>query len=671
MKLLSKTTYISLCLLIACASQSIAQTKIILRNRNSKDVEIKWYSQKLFYEEGVNIYRKEQGQTTWEKLNSTVITSGELSEEEKEKNEDLEFWEDVVQQGDPNNLPALLYVQMLSKSFLEPDFASFLGVRYIDKTAVAGKVYQYQIKQLMKGRELVVATSDPFEVGAYVALPPPQNFEAVQKKDVIKLNWEMDESRFFAYHVYRASAIDKGWVKVNRDPVIIALEENEQGEEVYPDIKYRDDSLETDIAYRYYIQGVDYFGDTSLKSAPFILTFGDSIPPMPPVNLKIGEIEAKDLEVPLIWFNQYTDDMVAVQVYRGLHSEGPFEAVREKVFPKETEDYKDEVPQPGGYYYYVTAIDGSGNEAKSSLVYADIKDVIPPKQPQNLRIESDTGRLSLTWDANTEGDLKGYRILRTIKGADDGYVPINVELLKEAKYEDEMFKNAKNTFLYKVIAMDTSLNASIPSDFVGASMPDAIPPSKPLLKEVREKEGALVISWMPCADIDIEGYDLYRSVDDTNFFKKHNLNTLDANLFRYTDHRATYEHEYFYRLQAIDESGNVSPFSQIISGKRDAAKQKVEGAKNIQLKRLKGYKQTRITWNAPKVKAEVRGYIIMRKEEGDQFKPMTGMINDAYIFLDNVAKDKTYIYQIRTYFPTGQYVYSKEFVSEGKKSSKK
>ena len=112
MKLLSKRTYISLCLLLACSYYSIAQTKIILRNRNSKDVEIKWYSQKLFYEEGVNIYRKEQGQTTWKKLNSTVITSGELSEEEKEKNEDLEFWEDVVQQGDPNNLPALLYVQM-------------------------------------------------------------------------------------------------------------------------------------------------------------------------------------------------------------------------------------------------------------------------------------------------------------------------------------------------------------------------------------------------------------------------------------------------------------------------------------------------------------------------------------------------------------------------------
>jgi len=653
-----------------CSHSLLAQTKIILRNTPEQAIEIKWYSQTLFYKGGVNVYRQTVGQSNWEKLNDSLIVNGK-TDKEIEEDEDLSFWQDVVKQGDPNNLPPLLYVQMLSKSFLEPSFADFLGIRFLDHTAVQGESYQYRIKQFIKGRELTVASSHTFKAAPYQAVNSPKGLEAVQKRNLISLNWEVEELRFFAYHVYRASAIDNDWVQVNRDPVIISLEKNEFGKEVYPDVKYRDDSLQINIAYRYYIQGVDYFGDTSLKSEPFMLTFGDSIPPLPAVGLKLANLDAKNLRVSLTWLNQYSEDMIGVQVYRSRFSDGPFQALSEKVLKKETETYLDNVPEPGGYYYYVATIDGSGNQTNSHPIFVEIKDVIPPKTPQNLKIVADTGKMTLSWDANTEADFAGYRIIRTIKGADDSYVPINAQLIRENTYTDELLKNAKNTFLYKVIAIDTLLNASKPSRSVGASMPDVTLPESPLLKEVREKEGALVITWTPSADIDIEGYELYRSVDDTNYFKKHNLNTLDAHLFRYIDRRTKYQHEYFYRLKAIDESGNESPYSKIISGQLDQAKQKVAGAKNIRLKRLKRHRQVRLLWEAPKVKAELKGYIVMRREKDTDFIPVSGMLSGELVFVDNVSSDKTYLYQIRTYYPTGQYVYSDEYMSEGKKSKKK
>jgi hypothetical protein len=82
-------------------------------------------------------------------------------------------------------------------------------------------------------------------------------------------------------------------------------------------------------------------------------------------------------------------------------------------------------------------------------------DTEPPAAPTSFKaVSSPTGtRVQLTWTANLENDLRGYRVYRD--GAWLGTVPGN-------SYTD-LSSSPANTYLYSVAAIDTSGNESAKS----------------------------------------------------------------------------------------------------------------------------------------------------------------------------------------------------------------
>ncbi len=90
-----------------------------------------------------------------------------------------------------------------------------------------------------------------------------------------------------------------------------------------------------------------------------------------------------------------------------------------------------------------------------------------PRKPTGLTLLYENGMVNVSWDANTESDLAGYEIYRTMT-SDSGYVKIHADLLTETSIGDS--DTYVGTVHYVVKAVDTSGLSSVFSDEVSLTL---------------------------------------------------------------------------------------------------------------------------------------------------------------------------------------------------------
>jgi pectate lyase len=93
-------------------------------------------------------------------------------------------------------------------------------------------------------------------------------------------------------------------------------------------------------------------------------------------------------------------------------------------------------------------------------------DFVAPKAPTNLSATSGNSTVSLNWNNNSEGDLAGYNIYRSITFGSD-YARLNVAPVSSSDYIDNTVTNGEIHY-YIVTAIDTSSNESGDSGQVSA-----------------------------------------------------------------------------------------------------------------------------------------------------------------------------------------------------------
>jgi hypothetical protein len=96
-----------------------------------------------------------------------------------------------------------------------------------------------------------------------------------------------------------------------------------------------------------------------------------------------------------------------------------------------------------------------------------------PTKPLNLRLVSSTGSINLAWDKNTESNLDGYNIYRSVKENTNNNsntpVKLNSTLLKENEYKDTTAVPG-TTYIYYVVAVNKSNRQSDKSNTVEAAL---------------------------------------------------------------------------------------------------------------------------------------------------------------------------------------------------------
>lgn len=153
-------------------------------------------------------------------------------------------------------------------------------------------------------------------------------------------------------------------------------------------------------------------------------------------------------------------NLTGYNIYR---SEGEGESRRLNADLIKTEKYSDTNFQFDRRYRYFVRT--SATEASPFLESGDSqevevqpKDTFPPRPPQGLISVAGQDLLSITWDANTEDDLAGYRVWRKEEGTAE-FLLLTPDPIKENAYSDRSVKSGA-TYVYFITAVDRSGNES-------------------------------------------------------------------------------------------------------------------------------------------------------------------------------------------------------------------
>jgi hypothetical protein len=188
---------------------------------------------------------------------------------------------------------------------------------------------------------------------------------------------------------------------------------------------------------------------------------------------------AADGAVALTWTSVTTrsdgsrhQGFIGYNVYRGsqagVRSEAPLNPE-----PVRSPEYRDRaVVNDTAYYYTVRAVDSPVQPWKESLDSAEAaatpRDQTPPEAPKGLTVVPGVGRAFVTWNENSERDLAGYHLYRSVRSG-GGFLRLTDKPLNRTTYSDETVKPGA-TYVYTVTAVDAAGNESAASKEQRASI---------------------------------------------------------------------------------------------------------------------------------------------------------------------------------------------------------
>lgn len=399
--------------------------------------------------EGFNLYRREEGENEYSRLNETPLSimrncrriEAILTDEEEGVFKSIGVNPCSVYTLKPTD-PAYKVLQSFSFSYWR--IGILTGQAYVDSSVVNGTTYWYKIEGIDEKRAETVLDSVQVTAGDVTPLPSPSNLTAEAGDNSVLLRWDrMDDA--FGFEVFRSTSSTATGKRVN-EPLMVSQCSTAAGtvncfldyqrwDDAGRPIKHLvgSDSIEgpsNGITYWYRVRALDLLKREGDFSAPVPATPHDTTPPRVPRDVRVEALK-DTLEVRWLKVTHnvlgHLDTIQNYRVYR-CDSSQDTAGTQVGVIPQPTgeettfvffrdgdtavlrPDYGEKV-----FWYRVQAIDKYGNESrKSSPVAGHLKDITPPAPPKGLNAEGDTNFIKLNWERNTEPDLGGYMLYRGI-----------------------------------------------------------------------------------------------------------------------------------------------------------------------------------------------------------------------------------------------------------------
>ena len=327
----------------------------------------------------------------------------------------------------------------------------------------------------------------------------------------------------------------------------------------HPTNIYYDNSVTNDITYYYYITAVD----TATQESQPSITLSETPKKYPdkPQGLTGIEINKK---AKLSWSFNLEFDIKQYNIYRTTNLGAGWSYTSSVGFA--TNQFIDSnVTNWKTYYYVITAVNVSNYE---SIYSSYVSVYIPggaPSPPKNILASSETNKVYLRWDRNTEPNFYYYEVYRTnIQGFTNYIAPIAyLTNATNNKYIDYNVINGE-TYYYRLKAVNSNFQKS--SFSVEVKIKVDAKPSPPANIQTTAGNHYISISWSPNIETNIKGYNIYRSYVYTNpsNFIKLNSNLI-TNGTSYNDYNLTNGKRYYYTLTAVNKLLLESDFSIIVS----------------------------------------------------------------------------------------------------------
>lgn len=643
---------------------TFSQTNVFCRIDTTipNTINMKWYFPNLIGEEGFYVHRKESTDSLWKQLTSSPVLFKSYKPSTEELKQDKELKNYLEFASKPQDLKGIALIAVLIKSFKSSCLSKYLGIWFDDKSVEHGKTYQYKIVKLNNNRVVDSAISNPISFTNYTPIEPPKEIKFIAGNKKVSFTWHPEPNRYYGVNIFRQHNDSTSSIKLTKEPIILSKTKNTNGEDIYGREFYVDLNLSANTNYLYTFEAIDFFGAPSEKSKPIRIKLKDLDPPKAPDTLYY-KLSGK--KVNINWKKYIKEnDLAGYNIYRTVKTDTDFVKLNSTLISKDDSSYVDTVPSFGSYLCAISSVDSNLNETISNSYHIEVVDTEAPAKPKNLRIKADSTCFRLFWDKNHEQDLKGYLLYRTINKDDENtYVKITPKPISDSFYVDALSKNLKNNFLYKLIAVDESLNRSPYSEFISARMPDLIAPQDPFLKRVflNEKK-QVIIEWFLNTETDLKGYNIYRNVnsDSLNSFTKLNGKPINKSSSKYTDRYTVTGNIHTYYIEALDSAGNLSKHSNILKVYvKTTDESPVMVITNFAAKYDAKKTQVELNWKL-KNESNLKSKIVYKKKQGETIFTPLSEVSDAKKLIDHdISSGEQYTYQLRIYNQVGDVVRSK------------
>jgi len=623
-------------------SQSIS---VVAGINEEKSVIVRWFSNTEFNIEGVNIYKRQLPDESWLKINISPIKR--KSEVDKNNPDSLLRLYSALTYNKPKDDESGWRLIILAKGILDSKFADYYGMQYIDSEVESGKTYQYKVVRIVNNQEGEGSLSNQVKVENFVSPESPSGFTSNSGDGFVNFKWKHDKKKFFAYNVYRIESGSQTKLRLNENPVFIFSVKDANGKETEAEYFFKDTSVINGKTYSYELTGINFLGQESRFSNQIKATPKDLIPPTPAYNLTTL---VRFDSVTLSWEINRVKDLKEINILRGNEFSGKYNKINKTPINISDTFYVDVIKNAEQVYYYIVeSVDFSGNVSKSFPKAVVIEDITPPAVPENLSAIGEVGRVILTWKKNTEKDLAGYFIWRSISGNEDDFLLLTTEPHQTNTYIDSLPKEISNIIIYRIKALDKSFNESNYSKTVNVRMKDVTKPSQPIILSVQSESSYVKINWVDDTDPDLLGYNVfYGNENQSNSLIKLNSKPIQSNFYE-TEIKKSGNYNFF--INAVDSSGNQSENSDtlecsIIFEQPNNQKINIISAEYNSLK-----KSVILKWN--KI-SNVIGYIVYRKNaDEDLFESISDLLQ-AESFEDENLDEQNYSYYVRAILEDGE-----------------
>jgi uncharacterized protein len=562
---------------------------------------------------------------------------------------------DVVEMMNLSKQMELRFSFLLFAADQSFEVAQASGLGFEDKTVKPGEKYLYRVFPAgpvpvkIDTGFVYVGTNDLYD------LPAPLDLKANFTDGAVTLSWnKLYHERIYNSYIIEKSEDDGKTFKPTKELPFVMTEPERSGNSPY---MFRSDSLaQNNKVYAYRVRGITSFGE---QGPPSETVSGMGVDKSSfQIVIRRSEV-LNNREIRLEWVlepKESIKDVIDFEVQRSTAVSGNYRTVKEKIVPGIL-NVTDGAPGATNYYM-VSANTRSGQRINSFPVLVQLVDSIAPAQPSGLGAVVDTlGIVRLSWKANTENDLIGYRVYRSNYKSSE-FSQITHTHLSGVNYTDTInVKSLDKKMYYKITALDNRYNESPFSLVYAVDKPDIVPPVPPVFTKFANTHAGIRLEWKNSSSEDVREHMLYRKEGRGQWSL---LKSFVRDSVGFLDSRVQSNVVYQYRIIAIDSMGNRSPVSKevtvktLIDNDRLVVNTLTASADRAQMKITLGWEYPQ--WN------NIRKFFLYRSSDGEPMTLYKSLPASSRGFHDDRVKmASTYQYRIKVVFMDGsETAFSKE-----------
>ena len=563
------------------------------------------------------------------------------------KAEPLEKWMDFIQkdnygaivaqalygdsfemgQGDESELARIINVaDELSQRYAFALFAADLsfeaaikaGWGYVDTDVHNGEVYAYQVEAFQNTN----INPGAYMIGLddYEELPKVTDLMAIPDDGQVLLSWGIEhlKNTYNSYMIER-SIDGKNFNAISATP-IVDLNSNETKNVTQMFFGTKLEFNNKDYYFRIY--GYNSFGEKGPDSE-IIKTQGIPSVVVAPRIVNYQILNSQEVELEWEFPKEEEKNIKGFEVQYAPKENSDYKIVASDINSTQRKYRYNDLGASN--YFKVAVIDKQNRKLLSQSTLVQPIDSIPPAKPVGLQGTIDSlGIVTLSWNANIEKDLAGYRVLRANTDSEEYVDLFNKLVFGETVKDTVSFAISNKKVYYRLVAEDLRYNRSEFSEILVLEKPDKIAPTAPIFKDYETKDGKNSLVWINSSSEDIEKHILKRRIKGSDKWEE--IANFTHKETEYIDERTEAGKTYEYLIQAQDTSGLWSSEEASVLTLTTLDNRPVAILKNIEPVVDRNKKTISLYWNyAPGYKVnEIQIYKNVKGEKPSLWKVLDG-----------------------------------------------